>query len=128
VASVSWNTFGPLTTVPNDVLSLRISARIGTNENDSKCPGHNSAVGLRFYYDGNTTPSQFDTTFRDSNDNWYLHSNGTACGNSQSSGVTNRVFDHLAPNTSPKCQDPAALKFTGGNAFQTIGSWSTTVP
>ena len=46
--------FGPIddgTFEPGDELSLIISARIGTNPNGNKCPGHSNAVGLRLSYD-----------------------------------------------------------------------------
>ena len=45
--------------VAGDVLSLKISTRIGTNPNGTKCAGHSNAVGLRLYYDGTTRPSRF---------------------------------------------------------------------
>jgi hypothetical protein len=35
----------------NDVLKIRVLARIGTNPDDTKCPGHTNATGLRLYFD-----------------------------------------------------------------------------
>ena len=50
-----------------DVLSIKLSARIGTTENGAKCTGpggsHNSATGLRFYSDSTGRPARFDTSF-----------------------------------------------------------------
>lgn len=45
------------------VLSLKLSARIGTNPDDTKCPGHNGAAGLRTYYDSTSRPAVFTATF-----------------------------------------------------------------
>ena len=45
---------------PADMLSLRVSARIGTNPDDTKCPGHSSAVGLRMYYDSTQRLSRIE--------------------------------------------------------------------
>jgi choice-of-anchor C domain-containing protein len=47
-----------------DVLSLQLLTRIGTNPNDTKCPGpggsHNNAVGLRLYFNAVPRNSYFD--------------------------------------------------------------------
>ena len=58
----------PLVTLAaDDVLSLRVLTRIGTNPDGSRCPGpggsHGSAVGLRLYFDAASRPSRFDATF-----------------------------------------------------------------
>ena len=42
-----------------DVLTLKLSTRIGTNPDDTKYPGHANARGLRVYYDAALYPSQF---------------------------------------------------------------------
>ena len=46
-----------------DTLSLKLLTRIGTNPDDTKCIGpggsHNSAAGLRMYFDGESNSSQF---------------------------------------------------------------------
>ncbi|SLM46472.1 conserved protein of unknown function [Nitrospira japonica] len=50
-----------------DVLSLKVSARIGTNPDSTKCSGpggsHNNAVGLRLYFDATDRPAAFVGTF-----------------------------------------------------------------
>jgi hypothetical protein len=43
----------------SDVLSLKVSTRIGTNPDGSKCAGHNNATGLREYFDSIDRPSNF---------------------------------------------------------------------
>jgi hypothetical protein len=47
----------------SDVLSLKLSTRIGTNPNDTKCAGHNNAVGLRVYFDATNREAEFDAIF-----------------------------------------------------------------
>jgi hypothetical protein len=47
----------------SDVLSLKLSTRIGTNPNDTKYAGHNNAVGLRVYFDATNRAAKFDSTF-----------------------------------------------------------------
>jgi hypothetical protein len=128
-AIVPWGTV-PLTNLePGDMLTLRVSTRVGTNANDTKCAGHNNAVGLRLYYDSTTQKSRFDMTTAGNTSNEYLHSDGNACANAESTGVTNRYFDSTAPLASAsKCKDSASVNFAGGNAYKQIGEWSMTLP
>jgi subtilisin family serine protease len=125
-AIVPFDDFDPEPVETGDVLALRVSTRIGTNPDDTKCSGHSNAVGLRLYYDSTSRPSRFDWTISpDSSENQYLHSNGTACGSGPSSGVTTRSLDGTAPTaTSAKCKDSGAVSFAGGNPFAVIGVWS----
>ena len=59
---------------PGDTLSLRVLTRIGTNPDGTKCQGHNSATGLRFYYDSPTRPSKFDAELSpDPMTDFFLH-------------------------------------------------------
>jgi hypothetical protein len=44
----------------NDELRVRVLARIGTNPDGTKCPGHASAVGLRLYFDATGRPAGFN--------------------------------------------------------------------
>jgi RHS repeat-associated protein len=46
----------------SDQLAVKISTRIGTNPDDSKCPGHNNTAGLRLYFDATTRNARFDAT------------------------------------------------------------------
>ena len=76
-----------------DVLALRVSTRIGTNPDDTKCSGpggsHNSGAGLRLYYDSTSRASRFDATIApDPNENLYLRSDGSVCGGTESTRVT----------------------------------------
>ena len=112
-----------------DVLALRVSTRIGTNPDDTKCGtagSHNSAVGLRLYYDASPRASHFDATISpDPSENLYLHSDGGPCGSAESAGVTTRSLSDAAPvGTTAKCKDSGSVHFTGGNPFSEVGTWS----
>jgi hypothetical protein len=77
---VAWDNFTSVSLAPSDVLALKISTRIGTNPDDTKCvPGpasaHASARGLRLYYDAASRPAGFDATLASgSNQPIYLDS------------------------------------------------------
>src|SRR5262245_56287771 len=50
--SVAFDSFTPAEfDGGTDVLKVRALTRIGTNPDDTKCPGHGSAGGLRLYFD-----------------------------------------------------------------------------
>jgi hypothetical protein len=129
---VPFGAFPPVSLASGDVLSLRVSTRIGTNPDDTKCSGpggsHNNATGLRLYYDSTGRPSRFDATIPpNANEDLYLHSDGGLCpgGGGDSPGVTTRYLSSTAPtNTSPKCKDSTGVNFNFGNPFREIGTWS----
>lgn len=130
-AVASFDPFAPVVVTAGDVLSLRVSTRIGTNPDGSKCAGpggsHNSAVGLRLYYDSASRASRFDATIAPApSEDLYLHSNGGPCpnGDGQSPGVTAQTLDGTAPASSTKCKDSGVVNFAGGNPFSPIGTWS----
>lgn len=128
---VAWDDFNPVPLAPTDVLALKVSTRIGTNPDDTKCvPGpatHTSARGLRLYYAAASRPAGFDATLAPgSNHPLYLDSNGTACpaGGSESANVTDRTLTGTAPNAlDAKCKDSSDIKFAGGNLFKEVGTW-----
>jgi hypothetical protein len=100
-----------------DVLSLRVSTRVGTNPDGSKCPGHTNAVGLRLYYDAINRPSRANLVFSpDPLATFYLH------------GASPSLFvDSAAPTASvAKTLDSAAIHYAGGNPWRPIGVWSMT--
>jgi hypothetical protein len=115
-----------------DVLALKVSTRIGTNPDDTKCvPGpasaHASARGLRLYYDAASRPAGFEATLTPGSDHTlYLDSNGTACpaGGFESAHVTDWTLTETDPTgLDAKCKDSSDIKFTGGNAFSGVGAW-----
>jgi hypothetical protein len=103
-----------------------VSTRIGTNPDDTKCGGHNKAVGLRLYYDAANRPSAFAATITpDPSAELYLRSDGTSCGAAPTSGVTARILDPVAPAAaSAKCKDSGSIDYAGGNPWVEVGGWS----
>jgi hypothetical protein len=99
-----------------DSLSLKVLTRIGTNPDDSKCPGHNNAAGLRLYYDAVSRPSRFGAEIApDPLTDFFLHADG--------------FLDDMAPTaTAAKFQDSSSLNFSGSNPWHEIGTWSMTLP
>src|SRR5262249_28519824 len=58
-ALVSFDPFSPTTYNSGDILSMKVLTRIGPNSDDTKCTGHNNAVGLRLYYGSLQRQSRF---------------------------------------------------------------------
>ena len=128
VVVVPW-TFVPATVDQGDVLSLKVSTRIGTISETTKCAGHNGAVGLRLYYDSTGQASRLGAkigsvpaAFTE-----YLRSDGNVCKNAESTGVTNRYSRPGRPggDRRAKCKDSTAVNFSGGNPYKEIGTWGT---
>jgi hypothetical protein len=131
---VPWNPFTPIEIQPSDQFAMRVSTRIGTDAADKKCAGpggsHVNATGLRLYYDAAARNSRVAATVSpNSSADWYLHSNGKACANTESTGVTTRFLDTAAPGSAAaKCKDSPGIAFAGGNQFKTIGTWNVSPP
>ena len=124
--------------VSGDVISFRLSTRIGTlpppAPDNTKCPGHDSAVGLRFFYDAATTASKFGMTIAPNpSQNYFLRSDGSTCTNTlgESLAVTSRILSTVAPvSANPRCkQVTSCLDFTPqppcapGNNYQVFSTW-----
>jgi hypothetical protein len=113
--------FAAFSSVPldsDDTLTLRLSTRIGTNPNDTKCPGHDNATGLRLYYDGATRQSRIGAELSPSAMTDYFL---------RSTGVTHVLSDQ-PPTGSTIFVDSPAVTFSGGNPWRTISEWTLTVP
>lgn len=130
---VAWDDLNPVPLAATDILALKVSTRIGTNPDDTKCApergaSHTSARGLRLYYDAASRPSHFDAILTsDSNQARYLDSNGTACpaGGGESRSVTDRILTGAAPiAAAAKCRDSSAITSSGGNPFKEVGIWT----
>jgi hypothetical protein len=128
---VPWGGFSEVPVAPLDELSLRVSTRIGTKPDGTKCSGlgggHSAAVGLRLYYDSASRNSRFDMTVApDPSRDLYLDSDGGVCpgGGGSSPGVTSRELSTTVPTeVTAKCKDSSAVNIAGGNAFKEIGTW-----
>jgi hypothetical protein len=118
-ATISFDAFSPVTFNFGDVLSLRILTRIGTNANDTKCPGHANAVGLRLYYDGSQRQSLFTAELSpDPPSDFFLHTSNSV-----------DYFDDSAPTAAaPLFKDSQTVSFSGGNPWKPVGTWSVTMP
>jgi hypothetical protein len=111
--------FGPIADAPGDVVSLKVLTRIGTNPDNTKCPGHNNAVGLRLYYDAVSRASQFGAEITPEQlTDFFLRSAGT-----------DFLLDAIPPTAAiAKFKDSPSLNFSGGNPWKAIGTWSMTLP
>ena len=130
---VAWDAFNPVPLRPADVLALRISTRIGTNPDDSKCSpargsSHTSARGVRLYYDAASQPSRVDATLGPGSSRvLYLDSDGTVCpaGGAESRNVTDRILTDTPPSSAAaKCKDSSAVAFGSENLFKEVGTWT----
>jgi hypothetical protein len=130
---VPWDPFSPISLASGDKLTVKVSTRIGTTPIGTKCSGpggsHNTATGVRFYYDAVNRTSRFDTTFGSANQDIYFHSDGTGCDKPsptrESQGVTGRFLDAGSPTaTLVKCKDSGKLNFNGGNPYAEVGTWT----
>jgi hypothetical protein len=101
--TVPWDAFDPETLEVGDVLSLRVSTRMGTNDDGSACGRVDSADGLRLYHDSDDTPSGFGLTIApDPMVEVYLHSDAEECDG----------------------DDSGPLQRAGGNEWSEIGTWA----
>jgi hypothetical protein len=114
--SVDFGSISDGTIESGDELSLKILTRIGTNPDDTKCSGHNNAVGLRLYYDAVSRPSRFGAEIApDPLTNFFLHANA--------------LLDDSAPTaTTAQFKDSASVNFVGGNPWKEIGTWIMILP
>jgi hypothetical protein len=124
--TVAFDAFDGVLVGPDDVLTLRVLTRIGTNADNTKCAGHGSARGLRLYYDAAGRPSQVNAKITPNpSQDLFLRSDGGACKDAPSAGVTIRFLDDTDPIApAAKCKDSAAINFSGGNPWQEIGAWN----
>jgi hypothetical protein len=125
-AIVNWDAFSPAPAATGDVLSLRISTRVGTTPAGAKCAGpggsHNNARGLRLYYDSTGRPSRFDITIDPAGStDEYLHSDGGTCpnGDGDSPGHDPVLELHRADRLQPQ------VRFGGINSTAGIRTRSS---
>ena len=101
-----------------DALTMRLSTRIGTNANGTKCTGPNNATGLRLYYDGTTRPSGVGAQILPAElATYFLHTVGTT-----------HILNGQSPAGAAKFKDSPTVNFLGGNVWKTIGEWTLVIP
>ena len=133
--TVAVPAFPPASIDPGDVLSARISTRIGTDPDGvhrNVCTGHVSALGVKLYYDASTRASNIPMTIAPNPElKYYLRSDGNPCPDGSSggsAGVTARVLDTTTPGgVSYKCKESPGVSFnilTLANPWAEIGTWS----
>jgi hypothetical protein len=124
--TVPFDAFTPPTLAPGDVLSMRVSVRLGTNADDTKCASNGKYPGVKLLYDSTGTPSQLGATITTGPAlTLYAHSNGGACGAGGSTGVTAQSLTEVAPTASTaKCSVSGQLDFKAGNPWSTAGSFA----
>ena len=134
--AIAFGAFDPVGSNSGDEFSLKVSNRMGTKSDDTRCntPGktHTNAVGLRLFYDSLGHDSRLDATITPNPaGSLFLHSDGSACSSPglASSGITTSFLDGAAPaGTSDRCQDSASGNPGGANPWKEIGTWKLTVP
>lgn len=117
--AVEWNEFDPVTLAVGDVLALRVSARIGTTPNGSRCGGSDHASGLRVFYDATATPSRVGATISpDPAVTLNLHSAAAGC-----SPAELVLAEAAVDDGAPRCAESGAVQWSGGNAWTEVGTW-----
>ena len=124
--TVPWNSFGPQTLHVGDVLSLRISARFGTDATGAACDAAPPvrSPGLRVYYDSMPNGSRFAATITpDPSVDLFLHASGAAC-DAAGPAVSNRLLRQDLPAGPGRGVTTRAISgLTAGNPFQDVATW-----
>jgi YD repeat-containing protein len=119
--------FGSVPSTPfngtSDTLSVKISTRIGTNPDDTKCPGHNNAVGLRLYFDATTRQARFDATITTAGPPTITTFTPTSGIVGTTVTVTGTNFDPVPANNTVKFNG-----ITAAVSASTVTSITTSVP
>jgi hypothetical protein len=118
--TVPWDAFEPEALEVGDMLSLRVSTRVGTREDSSRCGGPAESSGLRLHYDSEEQPSRVGVTITpDPTADVYLHSDAEGCA-----GVDLALSEELPTETVARCQDSGPVRFAGGNGWSEVGTWA----
>ena len=128
-AVVPFDAFPQVFFTTGDTLALRVSTRVGTNADDTKCSGpggsHNNAVGLRLYYDSASRDSRFDATISpEPNEDLFLHSDGNPCNNAPSSASRRGFWTERAGRRQREMQGFRQHQLRERKPFSEIGTWA----
>jgi hypothetical protein len=121
--AVPWGAITSPQVNTGDVLALRVSARVGTTADAQPC-GAAKASGLRLFYDGKNRASQFAATLSpDPSATLYLAAGRDSCGTSGPARGP-ALTEHAPRSGAAMCADSGAVRFGGGNAWKSLGTWS----
>lgn len=131
---VPWDEFAAPTLEVGDVLSLRVSARIGTNEDGTRCgagrgrdDAPRTSFGLRVYSGTAAHPSGFAATITpDPSVGLFLASDRTDCHTWPGGGPGGDLSLSESAPTGDRttCRDTGRLVSGGGNAWSEAGTWN----
>jgi hypothetical protein len=122
---VPWDALVPPAVHVGDVLALRVSARIGTNDDGTACEPNgrkttDDASGLRVFFDSQSQPSRFAATITpDPSVDVFLH--GSKCDKNGGGALT--LSQVVPTGTDAACQGSGPLRSGGGNAWANAGTW-----
>jgi hypothetical protein len=131
--AVSWSQFTKVLLDVGDVLSLKISTRIGTHIDGSQCDTSDSASGLRVFYGSASRASEFVAAITPDSSIVALRNNACgadascdtdACAPSGPTAVTLSLLDDAPTAVNPSCQDSGPVHFADGNQWATVGTWN----
>jgi len=129
---VPWNEFMPPTVEVGDVLSLRVSARVGTNDDGTRCGSRgrhggapSSASGLRVHAGSARHPSGFAATITpDPSVDLYLQSDRVGCDSGHGRGRPSLTLSEEVPTADrTTCRESGRVRWSGGNAWAEAGTW-----
>ncbi len=104
------------------VLSLKVSTRIGTDGAGGFCSGHSNAIGLRLYYDAASRPSGFRAELTPAPmAPLYLHTSGSGAS------TVDFLDGESVLGAIPDQKDSAGVNFAGGNPWVPVGVWTMTL-
>ncbi len=128
--SVPFTPFAPTTfNGTSDTLSLKISARIGTNASGAACGGHSNGTGLRLYFDAAGRPSSLAANFTGSTTppRIYVTNTDPSANNvAVIDATTDAVIRTIAVGSQPRGIAASAVKHRV-YAVNTYGSQSVSV-
>jgi hypothetical protein len=118
-----------------DVLSLKILTRIGTDASGARCGSHNSAVGLRLYFDAGSQSSRFNAAILVDNSAPTIASTVTPPPNPAGWNKSSPTVTFICADASSGidfCTEPITIdaetltQTVGGTAIDKTGNTATT--
>lgn len=123
---VPWDEFEAPTLEVGDVLALRVSARVGTRADGSRCGGDRRAEGLRLHYGSTARASGLAATITpDPSVDLYLDSDGerARCDRRHGGSPALSLSEEAPSGRRASCQDSGGVRVGGGNRWAEVGTW-----